>query len=96
MLWYAGTMKNSKQLERHFKGAANHSRIDILFLISGNPDITVEGIAEGTHKNFKTVSEHTKRLVHAGLVNKSYRGRNVLHALSPYGIKFVHFIKTFI
>ncbi len=88
-------MKNAKQLERHFKGAANHSRIEILFTISINPDITVEGIADNLHKNFKTVSEHTRRLVHAGLVNKSYKGRSVLHVLSPYGIRFVQFIKTF-
>ena len=89
------TMKTAKQMERHFKGAANHSRIEILLLISENPDLTVDDIAEHLDRNFKTISEHTRRLAHAGLVNKKYRGRSVIHALSPYGKRFVSFIKTF-
>lgn len=88
-------MKNSKQIERHFKGMANHNRVDILFLVSAKPDITLEGIAEELGKNFKTISEHTRRLVHAGLLDKQYRGRNVTHSLSPYGEKFVKFVKYF-
>ena len=88
-------MKTAKQLERHFKGVANHHRIDILLLVSENPGITVEGIAETLNKNFKTVSEHTRRLVQAGLLNKKYQGRSVIHSLSPYGEKFIKFIKTF-
>ena len=88
-------MKNSKQIERHFKGMANHNRVDILFLVSAKPDITLEGIAAELNKNFKTISEHTRRLVHAGLLDKQYRGRNVTHSLSPYGEKFVKFVKYF-
>ena len=88
-------MKNSKQLERHFKGLANYQRIDILLLVSKNNGITVEGITDKLNKNFKTVSEHTRRLVHAGLLNKQYHGRTVTHSLSPYGNKFLKFIETF-
>jgi len=88
-------MKTAKQLERHFKGAANHHRIDILLLVSESPGITLEGIAERLNKNFKTISEHTRRLVQAGLLNKRYQGRSVIHSLSPYGEKFIKFIKTF-
>ncbi len=55
-------IKTAKQLERHFKGVANHHRIDILLLVSENPNITVDGIAERLNKNFKTISEHTRRL----------------------------------
>ena len=88
-------MKNSKQFERHFKGVANHCRIDILLLVSENPGITVDGIAEGLEKNFKTISEHIRRLTQAGLLNKKYQGRAVIHSLSPYGEKFIKFIKTF-
>ncbi len=88
-------MKTAKQFERHFKGVANHRRIDILLLVSKNPDITLDGIAENLDKNFKTISEHTRRLVQAGLLNKKYQGRSVIHSLSPYGEKFVEFIKTF-
>ncbi|HEY4508964.1 MAG TPA: winged helix-turn-helix domain-containing protein [Candidatus Paceibacterota bacterium] len=89
-------MKTAKQCERYFKGAANHCRIDILVLVSKNPDMTVEGIADTLGKNIKTVSEHTRRLVHAGLLNKKYQGRHVIHSLSPYGKRFVPFIKSFL
>jgi len=88
-------MKTSKQLERYFKGVANYQRISILSLVSKNLDITVEGIAKVLDKNIKTISEHTKKLVQAGLLNKKYKGRSVTHSLSPYGQKFLKFIKTF-
>lgn len=88
-------MKTAKQFERYFKGAANHHRIDILLLVSKSPDITLDGIAENLNKNFKTISEHTRRLVQAGFLNKRYQGRSVIHSLSPYGKKFVEFMKTF-
>ncbi len=88
-------IKTSKQMERHFKGIANYQRIDILLLVSENPTITLDGIAEKLNKNFKTISEHTRRLVQAGLLNKKYQGRSVSHSLSPYGENFIHFIKTF-
>lgn len=87
--------KTSKQLERYFKGAANHRRIDILFRVEQNDGITVEEIADALQTNFKTISQHTRSLVHAGLLNKKYRGRSVMHSLSPYGKAFIKFIKTF-
>lgn len=87
--------KTSKQLERHFKGIANHHRIEILLLVNTNDQITVEGIAESLGSNIKTISEHTRRLVHAGLLNKNYQGRTVAHSLSPYGKAVVLFIRTF-
>ena len=88
-------MKTSKQLERHFKGAANYHRIDILLLVFKEPNITVEEISEKLDVNFKTVSEHTRRLVQSGLLNKRYAGRSVGHSLSPYGQRFVKFINIF-
>ena len=88
-------MKTAKQMERHFKGIANHCRIEILLLVSERTDMTVGGITEMLKKNFKTISEHTRRLVHAGLLNKKYQGRTVVHSLSPYGKQFIVFVKTF-
>ncbi len=87
--------KTSKQLERHFKGIANHTRIDILFLIRESSGITLEEISVRLKRNQKTISEHTRRLVQAGLVNKKYQGREVAHSLSPYGVEFINFITTF-
>jgi len=87
--------KTAKQMERYFKGAANHWRIEILLLIDQKNGITVEGITEILGANFKTTSEHIRRLVQAGLVNKNYQGRQVAQTLSPYGERFVGFIRTF-
>ncbi|WKZ26623.1 MAG: helix-turn-helix transcriptional regulator [Candidatus Paceibacterota bacterium] len=89
-------MKTAKQLERYFKGSANHWRIAILLLVEKNDGITVEGITKSFDKSdFKNISQHTHRLVQAGLLNKKYQGRQVIHRLSPYGLAFVKFIKTF-
>ncbi len=88
-------MKTEKQLERYFTGAPTHYRIAIVFLVAKQPGITVQGIVEQLDKNFKTISEHTRRLVHAGLLNKKYVGRTVAHELSPYGKRFLGFMKSF-
>ncbi len=88
-------MKTAKQLERYFKGAANHRRLEILNVIDRNNGITLEKISEILDCNIKTLSEHTRRLVHAGLLNKKYQGRKVAHSLSPYGKRFVEFTRTF-
>lgn len=88
-------LKTSKQMERHLKGVANHRRIDILLLVAQNDGLTVEEIADHLNCNFKTISEHTRRLAQAGLINKEYRGRSVTHTLSPYGRTFYNFLKTF-
>ncbi|HTY39678.1 MAG TPA: winged helix-turn-helix domain-containing protein [Candidatus Paceibacterota bacterium] len=87
--------KTARQLERHFKGVANHWRIEALLLIANQKGMTVEGITKEVGGNFKTVAEHVRRLAQAGLVEKRYRGHAVEHSLSPYGKTFVSFIKTF-
>ncbi len=87
--------KTAKQLERHFKGLANHHRIDILKLIAESEGISLDDIAESLGCNFKTISEHTRKLVQAGLVDKTYHGRTVAHSLSPYGKTFFKFITNF-
>ncbi len=88
-------MKNSKQIERHVKGIANHRRIDILLLISQGKGITLDNISKILDCNFKTISGHTLKLVNAGLVDKNYNGRYILHSVSPYGKIFVKFILDF-
>lgn len=88
-------MKDSRKLERVFKGTANHWRIEILLLIQKNPEITLIKIAEKLQANFKTISEHTKKLSTAGLIRKKYLGREVTHELSPYGEKVSEILKKF-
>ena len=89
------SMKTPRQLERYFKGAANHRRIAILVAVDKNKGIAVAELADTLGANLKTISQHTRALVHAGLLNKKYRGRQVAHYLSPYGKSFLRFMKTF-
>ena len=88
-------MKTTKQLERYFKGVSNHNRLDILRLVDKNEGITLSQISEDLNKNIKTTSEHTRRLVLAGLLNKKYKAQEVWHSLSPYGKCFLKFINSF-
>lgn len=88
-------MKKPRQLERYFKGAANHWRIAILLTVKKNEGISVDGITRELNGHFKTISHHTRVLVNAGLLNKRYQGHEVLHSLSPYGLSFIKFMKTF-
>ena len=92
---YYDMRKTPKQLERYFKGAANHRRIAILLAVARNDSVTVEGITDALGANFKTISQHTHSLVRAGLLNKKYLGRQVARSLSPYGRMFLKFMKTF-
>ena len=97
-MWYNGSMKvnkTAKQLERYFKGPANHHRIRIIMLLAAKPKLFLDDIAKGLDANIKTISEHTRRLVQAGLVNKKYQGNKVEHTLSPYGEEFNKFFKVF-
>ncbi len=87
-------IKTAQQLERHFKGVANHRRIEILRLVATRDGVTLEDIADFLDCNFKTISEHTRKLVQAGLIDKKYQGRAVAHSLSPYGKIFHKFITT--
>lgn len=91
----AKKVKSPRKLERHFKGVANHRRIQILLLIARSPSISLDEILDELNGNQKTFSEHTRRLVAAGLVEKAYAGRTVQHNLTPYGRIFVDFIRDF-
>jgi len=87
--------KAQSSLSGHFKGIANHYRIAILLLVRKADGYTVEDLTKALDANFKTISQHTRSLVQAGLLNKKYRGRQVLHSLSPYGNYIVRFIENF-
>ena len=89
------SVKSAKQMERHVKGVANHWRIAIIMLINQKKALSLEEIVEILHMNNKTASEHTRRLVQAGLIEKRYKGRTVEHTLSPYGKIFTSFLTTF-
>jgi DNA-binding transcriptional ArsR family regulator len=88
-------IKSPKQMERHLKGMANHYRIEILLIVDRVKGLSLDDIVERTGANPKTIGEHTRRLYSAGLINKKRRGNYIEHELSPYGKKFVLFLKSF-
>ncbi|MCX6719950.1 MAG: winged helix-turn-helix domain-containing protein [Candidatus Staskawiczbacteria bacterium] len=86
--------KSYYQLERIIKGAANHRRIEILELLKNIPELSVIDISEKLEVNFKTVSEHIKRLATAGFVIKRSDGASVRHKITPRGIAILKFLRT--
>ena len=62
--------KTYRQLERLARGFANHRRIEILELLKRTPELSIEEISTRLDANFKTISEHVRRLAVAGLVLK--------------------------
>lgn len=86
-------MLKTKNLQRIVKGFANHRRIQIMELLNSYPEISVSEISTRLKVNFKTVSEHTRRLELSGLVLKRYKGQSVLHVLSPLGNNILKFLR---
>ena len=86
-------MKNYRQLERHMKGMANHRRLEVSFLLEKSPELSVSEIAEALEVNFKTISEHVRRLALAGIVMKRNDGNAVRHALTPLGKSILKFLR---
>lgn len=89
-----GGAKNYRQLERIVKGFANHRRIQIMELLKKHPELSVIEISEELNINFKTASEHIRRLAIAGLVMKRSDGVSVRHRLTDQGSNILKFLRT--
>jgi DNA-binding transcriptional ArsR family regulator len=82
----------SMKLERVVKGFSNHRRIEILELLRKTPEMSVCEIAGECRIEFKTASEHIRRLAIAGLVLKRHKGREVRHALTERALRILEFL----
>ncbi len=87
-------MKNYRMLERKMKGIANHRRIEIAFLLLRTPELSVLDISKALAINFKTASEHIRRLTLSGIVMKRNDKNSVRHALTPLGKSILKFLRT--
>ena len=87
-------MKKPRQLERIIKGFANHRRIEILLLLEKTPELSVMEISDELRINFKTGSEHIRRLAIADLLMKRNAGSSVRHALTEQGKLILKFLRT--
>lgn len=86
-------MKHPRQLEPIVKGFANHRRIQILLLLDKTPELSVEEITESLKINYKTASEHIRRLAQAGLVLKRYAGNEVRHKNTGRATSILKFLR---
>ena len=82
-----------REIEEVMKGVANHRRLQILELLAEEPGLSVFGIAETLDTDFRTISQHTRRLARAGLVTKKYEGRVVHHTLTSRGKNILTFCR---
>lgn len=81
-------------MERVFKGVANHNRIRILEFVGKANETSLWQISQGLNIELRNASQHTLRLEKAGLIEKQYVGRSVMHFLTPYGTKVLEFMKN--
>ena len=86
--------KAFRQLERVVRGFANHRRIEVMDLLESDAELDLREIARRCAINYKTASEHLRRLAVAGLVTKRAKGTHVLHILSHRGKKVLMFLRT--
>ena len=86
--------KSYYQLERIVKGFANHRRIEILELLKREPELSVLDISRKLNVNFKTASEHIRRLAIAGLVMKRSDGASIRHKATDRGLFILKFLRT--
>ena len=82
-----------RKMERIVKGAANHRRLQIIDLLQKKPELSVAEIATRLKINFKTASDHIRRLAIAGLVMKRYEGNYVRHKLTSRGQTILKFLR---
>ena len=87
-------MKQARQIAKITKGIANHRRVEILYLIDKNPGLSVLETNSILKTNYKTISEHLKKLEQSGLIYKYNQGAAILHELSPLGKHVLEFLRT--
>ncbi|HEY4500701.1 MAG TPA: winged helix-turn-helix domain-containing protein [Candidatus Paceibacterota bacterium] len=90
------TTTNYRNIERVVKGFANHRRIQILNLLSKEPELSVDDIAEELNLGYENASDHIRKLAIAGLVMKRSDGTSVRHKLTPHAESVLVFCKRLV
>lgn len=85
--------KTFKDFERIVKGFSNHRRVEIIELLSKKPELSVAEISKNLKINFKTASEHIRRLAISGLIIKRSDGTFIRHKLTKRGEEVIKFLK---
>lgn len=82
------------RLQKIVRGFSNHRRIEMMELLDSEPNLSLSAIAGKLNINFKTASEHVRRLTLADLITKHNRGAEVLHILTKRGAYILKFLRT--
>ncbi len=78
-------IKKSNQLDYIVKGFANKRRIDIIFLLDEQPELSVSDIAKHFNISYTAVSNHLLKMMSRGIVMKRNDKLEVKHALTDKG-----------
>lgn len=87
-------MLKTRSLEKIVRGFSNHRRIQLLALLAEKPNLSVFEIADELNVNFKTISDHLRRLLNVGLVEKKNKGNMVCNKLTDLGNSILKFLRT--
>ena len=85
--------KSYRHLERLVRGFANHRRIEIMELLHRKPELSVAQISKNLKINYKTASEHIRRLAIAGIILKRSDATLVRHKLTDRGQSILKFLR---
>ena len=82
-----------RRLERVIKGFSNHRRLQILELLHGEPELSVDDVSEKLQIGYMNASDHLRKMAIAGLVLKRNEGTTVRHKLTPRATAILVFCK---
>ena len=85
--------KTYYDLERIVKGVANHRRIEILEILGKKPEMSVAEVADKLKLNFKTTSEHIRKMAISGLLMKRSDSKSIRHKLTKRGELILKFLR---
>jgi len=86
-------MPDPRVIEKIMKGCANHRRVRMLFLLEKQPFYAEHELARLMSIKPKNASEHLRRLMIAGLVQKRRYGQRMFHPISNLGRKILKFVR---
>jgi len=81
-------------MERITKGFASHRRLQILFLLKEEPELSVLEIADHLKIGYKNIAEHIRKMSLAGLLAKRHEGAAVRHKLTSRAEAILKFCRT--
>lgn len=80
--------------ERTIKGAANHRRIEIIYLLDKYGELSTNQVVGQLGINYQTGAHHVRKLARSGLVDSWRKGGSMMHVLTPHGESTIKLLKN--